>query len=220
MRAHSRSWMLVFIWYIFAKYVFPLCSLPIRLLNTVFEKQQFLPLMKFHLSIFFSFMVSVVCVLSEKSLSIPSSQRHSSICSCVSVISHIPSSCSLLELVVLPYACAACIWLKGSPLQISATPALLRSLYPAKSSQFSNFNIWSLFPEPQQVCCSLSGLLPCCSLKSLLKQKSRANMKLTSCLSFSQRSKPPCFVYCFQPVTSCILCHDQNQSLIFMFLCC
>ena len=39
-------------------------------------------------------------------------------------------------------------------------------------------------------------------------------------ISFSQRSKPPCFVYCFQPVTSCILCHDQNQSLIFMFLCC
>lgn len=151
-------------------------------------------------------MVSVVCVLSEKSLSIPSSQRHSSICSCVSVISHIPSSYSLLELVVLPYACAACIWLKGSPLQISATPALLRSLYPAKSSQFSNFDIWSLFPEPQQDCCSLSGLLPCCSLKSLLKQKNRANMRLTSCISFSQRSKTPCFVYCFQPVTSCILC--------------
>lgn len=126
--------------------------------------------MKFHLSIFFSFMVSVVCVLSEKSLSIPSSQRHSSVCSCVSVICHIPSSCSLLELVVLPYACAACIWLKGSPLQISATPVLLKSLYPAQSSQFSNFDIWSLFPEPQQDCCSLSGLLPCCSLKSLLKQ--------------------------------------------------
>lgn len=149
-------------------------------------------------------MVSVVCVLSEKSLSIPSSQRHSSVCSCVSVISHIPSSCSLLELVVLPYACAVCIWLKGSPLQISATPVLLRSLYPAKSSQFSNFDIRSLFPEPQQDCCSLSGLLLCCSLKSLLQQKSRANMELTSCIS-SQRSKP-CFVYCFQQVASCILC--------------
>lgn len=158
-------------------------------------------------------MVSVVCVLSEKSLSIPSSQRHSSVCSCVSVICHIPSSCSLLELVVLPYACAACIWLKGSPLQISATPVLLRSLYPAKSSQFSNFDIWSLFPEPQQDCCSLSGLLPCCSLKSLLKRKKKKQSKYEAYLMHLLLSKIKT-LFCLLLPTSCFMYFVQFDSFL------
>ena len=110
----------------------------------------------------------------------------------------------------LALCCAVCIWPKGSPIQISETLFLLRSLYPVNSSQFSNLDIWSLFPELNKTAILCLGYFPAVVWKVYSSKK---QTKYEAYFMYLLLSKIK-ILFCLLLQTSCFMYFVQSDSCL------